>query len=551
MAKEISGPDKEALKGVPECINGAEGIINDTNANGNGSMRENAVNLIPLGIRTESNEKVPLGEARRNSDPRDVRAVVEAEREVEGVIRVEVSPVTECEVSLLGVSSTIILTHYSSFFSKPPLKGVFTELIGTFIQAGMAAFTSCDIVKPDGDISGVATSSWNEKIRLFLTMDVVDSLCHEAHTVLEAENALLDIHVSSDETLVVVGDIHGQLSDMFRHDRKFLFLGDYVDRGPCGVEVVMLLLVLKVEYPHLVYMIRGNHEVPHTSRIYGFYSEVQLNFAGDAAWVRFNEVFCFLPLAAVVSTPVRRFFAVHGGLAPPLAPSNVDLIAGIERCDYGNALDNVFSDALDVLLWSDPGDNSTAYARNVRGCGYVFGSSASHEFCERNHFDFICRAHQVISDGYAWTHDGRVVTVFSVPNYCGFNNNLGAIMTVQPSATEAPSTTEVGDNDNLDDIDEDEDDGNNKDEGSNDEGNNAGKGDDDDHNGDHDDESGKNKNEGDSDNRNHCNGDRSFGDLHFIQFASVAERSPPSIPTLSLAPEPKPCGEFVFADCTE
>ncbi|RNF18802.1 phosphoprotein phosphatase [Trypanosoma conorhini] len=212
-------------------------------------------------------------------------------------------------------------------------------------------------------------------------------------------------------------------------------MGDFVDRGPCGVEVVMLLFALKVEYPQLIHMLRGNHEDPQTSRVYGFFNEVHAKFGCGAPWVRFNEIFCYLPLAAVVTTPRIRFFASHGGLSPSLSKS-FDIITTIERSDYGSVLDNVLSEVVDGLLWSDPTDSTAYFSRNVRGCGYLFGPQASREFCQVNKFDFICRAHQVVAEGYEWSHDNRVLTVFSVPNYCGFSGNLGAAMIVQPSGSE-------------------------------------------------------------------------------------------------------------------
>lgn len=58
-----------------------------------------------------------------------------------------------------------------------------------------------------------------------------------------------------DSTVVVVGDLHGQLHDVvfLLHDaglpsekRFFVFNGDYVDRGAWGIETFMLLLAWKV-----------------------------------------------------------------------------------------------------------------------------------------------------------------------------------------------------------------------------------------------------------------------------------------------------------------
>ena len=69
------------------------------------------------------------------------------------------------------------------------------------------------------------------------------------------------------DRLIAVGDVHGmqdKLEDLIdtidpQPDDQFVFLGDYIDRGPQSFEVVEFLLELHQEFPHWVYL-RGNHE---------------------------------------------------------------------------------------------------------------------------------------------------------------------------------------------------------------------------------------------------------------------------------------------------
>ncbi|CAN0362006.1 unnamed protein product, partial [Ectocarpus sp. 13 AM-2016] len=87
---------------------------------------------------------------------------------------------------------------------------------------------------------------------------------------------------STEESVTVVGDIHGQLADLvclMNHNglpsetNKYIFNGDFVDRGFQGVEVLVLLFLLMTVFPNSVFLNRGNHEDFGLCCVYGFQKE--------------------------------------------------------------------------------------------------------------------------------------------------------------------------------------------------------------------------------------------------------------------------------------
>ena len=256
-----------------------------------------------------------------------------------------------------------------------------------------------------------------------LTEQEIQLLCRKCKKIFAEQDVLLNLS----SPIKVCGDIHGQYYDLLRlfgfggypPNSSYLFLGDYVDRGKQSIETISLLFALKIKYPENIFMLRGNHESSKINRIYGFYEECKRRY-DKKIWKLFSETFNYLPVAAIIE---GKIFCIHGGLSPKLV--SLDQIQKIQRPteipDDGLLCD---------LLWSDPNSKILGWMANDRGISYVFGIDVVESFLLKFGFDLICRAHQVVEEGYQFFGKKKLVTIFSAPNYCGEFNNAGAIMSI-------------------------------------------------------------------------------------------------------------------------
>ncbi|KAJ3435431.1 serine/threonine-protein phosphatase pp1 isozyme [Anaeramoeba flamelloides] len=180
----------------------------------------------------------------------------------------------------------------------------------------------------------------------------------------------------------ICGDIHGQFFDLlqlfeiggFPPTSNYLFLGDYVGLYKYNIHV----------------------------------------------WKAFSDCFNVLPFAAIIE---NKIFCVHGGLSRSLISLNQirSIIRPTEVKDNGLLCD---------LLWSDPNAENDEYGFNQRGISCTFGKKIVLEFCKKNDIDLICRAHQVVENGFEFFADNKLITIFSAPQYCQNFDNYGAIMTI-------------------------------------------------------------------------------------------------------------------------
>jgi len=259
-------------------------------------------------------------------------------------------------------------------------------------------------------------------------------IINEGAALLRSEKTMVEVSAP----VTVCGDIHGQFYDLIKlfevggdpGTTKYLFLGDYVDRGNFSIECVLYLWALKLCYPSTFFLLRGNHECRHLTQYFTFRQECQVKYT-ERVYEACMEAFNCLPLVALLN---KQFLCVHGGLSPEI--QTLEDIAMLDRFQepppHGAMCD---------LLWSDPAedfgseDSADHFKHNsVRGCSFLYSYSAACKFLEQNNLLSIIRAHEAQDAGFRMYKKSPVtgfpslITIFSAPNYLDVYNNKAAVL---------------------------------------------------------------------------------------------------------------------------
>ncbi|XP_074952619.1 serine/threonine-protein phosphatase with EF-hands 1 [Phalacrocorax aristotelis] len=317
-------------------------------------------------------------------------------------------------------------------------------------------------------------------------------LLHETRRVLKEMPNITHLSTSYSREITVCGDLHGNLDDLLlifyknglpSEQNRYVFNGDFVDRGKNSMEILIILFAFLLIYPNDFHLNRGNHEDYIMNLRYGFTKEVSKKYKdhGKQILCLLRDVFSWLPLATIIDSKV---LILHGGISDT---TDLDFLNALERNKLKSLMrppksvrdrqdqvkeripttrpskhtvnQNVtgktqhisssgstepsgstlssdpalkeWKQILDIL-WSDPRSQNGCRPNKGRGGGCYFGPDVTAKLFKRYNLKMLIRSHEFKPEGYEISHNGKVITIFSASNYYEEGSNRGAYIKLNP-----------------------------------------------------------------------------------------------------------------------
>lgn len=422
------------------------------------SVPDSAMSLQAPGLHRGSGYQMPESGARPATPPRRPGAPVShglrAQSESMSDVRVSGQVYVSLEKDFTHLVKKVAIEELEDEGRKINHANVMANVHTGTATSGVATFVIESLLQP---------TTWQpepDPNRFLLHAAEVSQLCDQCMDIIRSQDMVLKLRAP----IKVYGDIHGQYLDLMRlfarykaptdgdqgdiDSMDYLFLGDFVDRGSFSLETVCLLFALKIRYPTQIHLIRGNHEDPTINAIYGFRDECRRRLNEDtdepeSCWNKFNRVFEWLPIGAVIED---RILCLHGGIGGSI--NTVKEIEAIERPLHVAQIPQTPDEQqVTDMLWSDPSENDSVQGvtlnetRDPDGTGRIvkFGPDRVADFLKANKpLSMIIRAHECVMDGFERFANGKLITVFSATDYCGHHKNAGALLFVRRDLTIVP-----------------------------------------------------------------------------------------------------------------
>jgi len=211
------------------------------------------------------------------------------------------------------------------------------------------------------------------------------------------------IEIKKARKVIFVGDTHGDLEasqkiikDYLKPENKFVFLGDYVDRGPHSKENLDFLLKTKIKYPNQIYLLQGNHE---GHRILKFYPAEFWESLGGKEYEKYCSIVENFPLTVVT----KDIIALHGVLP------EVKNLKEINKIKLGG-------EKWRQITWGDFSDEPGEYLGIDPFTGRPqFGRDYFLKMMDRFGKKVLIRSHQPTSPLFMF--DNRCLTIFTSSAY--------------------------------------------------------------------------------------------------------------------------------------
>ncbi len=252
---------------------------------------------------------------------------------------------------------------------------------------------------------------------------------------------------SEDFEYFFVGDLHSDtislqqmlyVSDFFESiihggNRRFIFLGDYVDRGKAHIKMIEYLLLLKYIFPENIYLLRGNHdggsiEADHMKLCVGrekgsiddiYFVLYTSNLASrnatfsDEVVKRYLDFFNSLCTLALLKYKGLTILAVHGGIPRPGEDSGdyYDYLHSFSDLTNETIVDHNQRSIRHNMFWSDPDEAIAGEVAN--SARFKFFRNHFDSFTDKLGIDLLLRGHEAEQNGYKEYFDRRLITLFS------------------------------------------------------------------------------------------------------------------------------------------
>ncbi len=233
----------------------------------------------------------------------------------------------------------------------------------------------------------------------------------------ETKSLLFKVELKITDKIIIIGDLHGSFHTFFRilcrlhrydildletftlnKGYKIIFLGDVLDRGDYGLDIinviVRLIIINNQNELNIIYN-RGNHETFRTFADYGGTKEFKKKFQNNEkynqfliGYIRLLNILSSAILLSIKNETKNKFiWCSHGGFPRTLLKGGLDKTKDVILFDNNDTTD---------IRWSDFGlISDEEYSDIGRGGDTItYSNVGTNNFLQNNNIDFIIRAHQ-------------------------------------------------------------------------------------------------------------------------------------------------------------